>query len=343
MNRNLIAFLLLIALATGAYFLVIKKPWSTLKADETAFAVKDTASVGKIFIADMQGSKMTLERQKNIWVVNQQYQVRDDYMTVLLATIRNVTVSYPVQHAAMNKVVSELASHNKKVEIYDTHGKLLKAYYVGGPSLNGMGTFMLMEESENPYVTAIPGFQGVLETRYSTDAEAIRSTKIYGYHLNEMKQVKISYREKPDSSFTIEVLGPDSFDLKNAQGISIPPAVLSKEKLHSYLHLFSFINAEAFVNDLSKKDTILQQKPFCTVSVTDRANKEHPTNCYYMPLLKDSPMLYDKKGDPLEYDTDRYFATINNGSDFVIVQRFHFGRLLRNSGYFLKNQKQLHR
>ena len=129
MKRNLIYFIILIALVVGAYFLVIRKPWGTLNVDETAFAVDDTASIGKIFIADMQGKKVILERQKNFWIVNGKFPVRNDYMEMLLSTIKRVTINYPVPQTAMNMVVKEMASHNKKVEIYDRNGKTTGVLY----------------------------------------------------------------------------------------------------------------------------------------------------------------------------------------------------------------------
>ncbi|HYV94162.1 MAG TPA: DUF4340 domain-containing protein [Chitinophagales bacterium] len=340
MKRNLIFLLILVALALGSYFFVIRKSWSTLNTDETAFAVDDTGAIGKIFIADMQGQKVTLERQRNFWIVNEKFPVRNDYIESLLSTLKRLSVDYPVPKAAMNKVVTEMAAHNKKVEVYDKNGKLMKAYYVGGPSLDSHGTYMKMENSNTPYVTSIPGFQGVLNTRYSTDEQGMRSLTIYNFKLNEIKEVSVNYAEKPDSSFTISVLGPDSFELKNSRGEFIDHSKLDKDKLHSYLNLFKFINCEAFVNDLSKKDTILQSQPFCTVKLVDRNNQQHPTVCYQMPLNPDSPMQYDVKGTPLKYDNDRYFATINNGQDFVIVQLFHFGRLLKSCNYFLQKTKQ---
>jgi hypothetical protein len=197
-----------------------------------------------------------------------------------------------------------------------------------------------MENAKTPYVTAIPGFQGILDTRYNTDEQAIRSLSIYNFRLNEIKEVNITYTEKPDSSFTLSVLGPDSFQLKNSKGDLYAESNLDKEKIHSYLNLFRFINAEAFVNDLTQKDTILMTHPFCIVTLTGRDTQQYVTTCYHMPLQKDSPMQYDKKGNPLKYDNDRYFATVNKGQDFVIVQRFHFGRLFRNGNYFLHPQKK---
>jgi hypothetical protein len=341
MKRNIIFLLLFIMLAVSAYFLVIKKTPGTLNEEETGFAVTDTASIGKIFIGDMQGNKVVIERMKNFWMLDKKYPVRNDYIRVLLSTIKNVAVSYPVQQAAINKVAAEMAAHNKKVEIYDTRGKLIRSYFVGGPSLDSHGTFMLMEGSTNPYVTAIPGFQGVLETRYTTDADAIRSTEIYNFRLNEIREVTVEYREKADSSFSISVLGPDSFQLRSAQGSLYDAALVDKIKLRSYLDLFSFINAEAYVNDLSKKDTILQAPPFCIITLIDRRNLHHTTACYRIPLLPDSPMQFDPSGQPMKFDNDRYFASINNGSDFVIVQRYHFGRLLKNISHMLKPRKPI--
>src|SRR5438132_13761530 len=136
MKRNLIYFILLVALGVAAYFFVIKKKWGTLNVNETAFAVDETAAIGKIFIADMQGQKVILERKKDSWIVNAKYPVRNDYMDVLLSTLKRVSMSYPVPKTAMNKVVTEMAAHNKKVEVYDKNGKLMKSYFVGCPSLD---------------------------------------------------------------------------------------------------------------------------------------------------------------------------------------------------------------
>jgi hypothetical protein len=330
-------FIILALLAVGAYFLVIKKPWGTLKVDETAFAVTDTSNIGKIFIADMEAKKIVLERTKDGWMVNQKYQVRNDYIEKLLSTIKNVTVNYPVAGSAQSTVVKEMASNNKKIEIYDRSGRLIKSYYVGNPSLDQLGTYMMMEGAEKPYVTVIPGFQGTLDTRYSTDESQVRSGVIYNYRVNQLKSVSVSYSSKPDSSFMIEVIGPDSFQLKNNSGQVL--AKYNKQKIHQYLDYYKFVNCEAFMNDLPKKDSILQTQPICTITVTDRSNQAHTTVIYNMPRTSDSAMQYDRQGNPLPYDSDHFFATINNGNDFVIVQEFHMGRLFKKIAYFIAPSK----
>ncbi|MEO6167545.1 MAG: DUF4340 domain-containing protein [Chitinophagales bacterium] len=333
MNRNLLYLLLLGALGAAAYFYVIKKPSSTLNEKDKSFAVEDTAAIFKIFIADMEGKKVILQRGNNTWMVNNKYEVRNDYMKTLLSTIKRLNVSYPVPEAAEKTVITSLASSNKKVELYDKEGKAVKSYFVGGGTLNSEGTYFLMDGSAKPYVVTVPAFEGVLDTRYVADEEVIRSTAIFRLRSNEISRITVDYSEKPDSSFSIAVIGVDSFLVTNNKNVTVGTGQLSKERLQNYLGLFSSIYAETFVNDLPKKDSILQTKPFCTITLTDRQQKSQSITCYHM-LRNSTSEQFDAKGNELKYDVDRYFATMNNKSDFVILQQFHFGRLFKNFSYF---------
>jgi dihydroxyacid dehydratase/phosphogluconate dehydratase len=80
-------------------------------------------------------------------------------------------------------------------------------------------------------------------------------------------------------------------------------------------------------------------REFCTITVTDRNNQTHTTVIYNMPRTSDSAMQYDRQGNPLPYDSDHFFATINNGNDFVIVQEFHMGRLFKKIAFFIAPSK----
>jgi hypothetical protein len=84
-----------------------------------------------------------------------------------------------------------MASNNKKVEIYDKNGAIMRSYLVGGPTLESNGTYMLMNQSKTPFVTNIPGFIGVLDTRYSTDEEEIRSRNIFSFRENDIKHSSV--------------------------------------------------------------------------------------------------------------------------------------------------------
>lgn len=333
MNRNLIYLLLLLSLGIAVYFFVFKKPASTLNEKEKSFAVEDTAAIFKIFIADMEGKKVLLQRTGNTWTVNSKYEVRNDYMKTLLSTIKRLNVNYPVPEAAEKTVITGLASSNKKVELYDKEGKLLKSYFVGGGTLNSEGTYFMMEGAEKPFVVTVPAFEGVLDSRYVTDEEVIRSTAVFRFRMNQLSTISVQYQDKPDSSFQISVFNSDSFIVTNGRGTVIPNMQLNKERIQQYLSFYSGVYCESFVNDLPKRDSILQTPAFCTITVTDRQQQVHAITCYYMPRNSTSEQ-FDAKGNELQYDVDRCFATINNRKDFVIMQQFHFGKLLKNYSYF---------
>jgi hypothetical protein len=336
MKKNLLYFLLLAGLGVAVYFLVINKSSGTLKESDKAFAVEDTASLGKIFIADMEGKKVVLERTNNGWTVNNKYPARTDYMNSLLSTLKRVTIGYPVPEAGRKTVITNMASENKKVELYDKSGKLIKSYIVGGPTLESNGTYMLMSGSEIPFVTDIPGFIGVLNTRYVTDEQVIRSTNIFNFKINDISGVMVNYTDEPDSTFTISVLRADSFSVVNGKGEEMTHP--DKKRIREYLDHFGFVNAEAFLNDPHKKDSILLTKPWCSIIVTDRQHQPHVITIYHMPRNSTSEQ-FDSAGNELKYDVDRYYATINDGEDFVIIQQFHFGRLFKSYDYFRTSPK----
>jgi hypothetical protein len=317
---------------------VVKKSSSTLDEKEKAFAIEDTSAIGKIFIADMQGKKVLIERGPDSWTVNKKYEVRNDYMRTLLSTIKRVNVVYPVPEAAEKTVITNMASNNKKVEIYDKKGELMRSYLVGGATLDSKGTYMLMEGSKTPFVTAIPGFQGVLDTRYVTDQEVIRSTSIFRNRMSDISTVSVEYFDTPDSTFTITFFGPDSFELKNNKGVTLTGKSLNKDRVRNYLQLYEFINCEGYENDLPKKDTILQSAPFCNITLIDRSQHPNTVVCYYMPRNSTSEQ-FDRHGNELKYDADHFFATVHDGQDFVILQQFHFGRLFKSFNYFRNSSK----
>lgn len=340
MKKNLTYLLAFLIIATAVYYFVFRKGNSTLPVNEKNFAVADTASIGKIFIADMSKKTVTLERNQNGgWMVNEKFIARPDAVSVLLKTIKQLSIKYPVSEAARNNVLKSMSTNNTKVEIYDLNDHLIVSYYVGEGTNDFNGTYMKTLDGENPYVVSVPGFHGVLTVRYITDIEQWKSRAIFNLPINQLKSVSVKYPNELDSSFIINVIGVDSFQLVNFKTRSpINPRLVSKEKTGMYLSLFRFINAEGFENNNSGKDTILLQKPFCEIVVTDVREKTYAAICYHKPVTKSTMQQFSNDGIPMQYDVDHYYATINNGNDFVLIQQFHFGRLLQKIGFFISKK-----
>ncbi len=336
MKHTPIYLLLFLLLTLGAVVVVVMERPSTLNKKDTAFGIDDTAQVGKIAIADMQGHKVVLQRvSEGQWIINDKFPARRDYIETLLGTIKRVTASYPVPESAQSTVVKAMASNNKRVEIFDRKGKRLKAYYVGGATLDQLGTYMMMVGSEKPYVVVIPGFFGTVHTRYATDEERIRDTNILRFTTRQLREIQLTYLNKPDSSFLIRMQTPDTISLFVGDQKPVPNHLIDREKVLAYLRLFRSVNAETFANTLPKKDSILGTSPYAILSVTPTEGPTRQLTLFRMPRTQHTVLQYDSLGNPVLFDPDRYYAWLEPQKEFMIVQQFHFGPLLRNGSYFL--------
>jgi len=116
-------------------------------------------------------------------------------------------------------------------------------------------------------------------------------------------------------------------------------------KIMDLFSAFSDIRFEAIVNDLDtlKKDSILTSKPYIVINVEENNGKMHNITTF---LRKAPPDETDAEGNPVLYDRDRLYASINDKKDFVIIQFYTFGSIFKPLSYYTgiqpKNQQVSH-
>ncbi|MEI6122682.1 MAG: hypothetical protein WCQ95_03570 [Bacteroidota bacterium] len=351
-NRLAIIIILILAVLTVVLF-VLKSKTNTLGNEFNTFAVDDTASITKIFIADKNNNSIILKRINPAdWVVNDSFKTAKEVVVTLLKTIMNVEVKAPVSKAARENMIKIMASTATKVEIYQKvyridlfgkikwfpHEKLTKTYYVGSATMDNLGTYMLMDKSETPYVTFIQGFNGFLYTRYSPFLKDWRDHGIFAFHYNQLKSVEIKYFDKPEKSFTATKLNPRDFELVS---------LVTNSKIKDYdtikmMDLFSSfenIRFEALLNNLNKltKDSIVQQMPFNIITLTDTTGAKHSIKTF---LMKAPPTQVDQTGKLVVWDRDRLYALINDNRDLVMIQYYVFDRIFKPLDFYLYGAKQ---
>ena len=171
MNKNLIIAIVIILLAAVAGYLYYnQQPKNTVEAEQ-AFFMENTDAVTKVFLVDKAGKKVLLEKVDGVWMVNGKYKAFKAKINMLMETLRRIRVDYPVTDRMYNNVIKELATTSVKVEIYENNNSTpSKVYFVGGETLDGLGTPMIMEingkVASKPYVVHIPGFTGNVNPRY---------------------------------------------------------------------------------------------------------------------------------------------------------------------------------
>lgn len=323
-NKASIGIVIVLLLISAIFFFREEK--TTLKEELSNFAVKDTSSITMIFLSTQNGKNVTLKRiNESKWTVNDLYTARQDGINNLLETMYRVSVKTPVNKAAFENIVKKIASSGTKVEIYKNDNKVPdKVYYVGGTNQEHTGTEMLMDNSSVPFYTHVEGFYGFLTPRYITNANEWRDRTIFNSGFGSITSLQVEHPMDPEQSFKIIDVGNGQFalsNLKTREELSDFDTLSVKD----YLNQFQNVHYESFEETKTKEyiSSILQTTPQQVYTVTDVTGIEKTCKTYLKPV-KDGAT--DLEGNPINFDLDRMYATIND-TDFVVVQHIIFDKL----------------
>src|ERR1019366_4157746 len=167
MKKYLPYFIIITLLGAVALWFVLHKSSGTLDKEEGSFAVENKNDIQKIVLVDTDKNKLELTKTGSLWLVNGRFPAREEMLQSLLEAVTRVTSLCPVPKAAHDNVIREMLAKNVKVEVYTgKDDKPAKTYYVGGPTVQNDGTYMLLENdgkmAARPHITYIPGLHGYL-------------------------------------------------------------------------------------------------------------------------------------------------------------------------------------
>lgn len=336
-KSSIIVIAFLIALAGfSIYVYKTKGKTSTINKEASDFKFKDTAAIDKIFLADKDGKQVLLERKSNGWEVDGKYHVRPDVIELLLYTIKSVEVKSPVSKKARRSVLKIMSSKSTKIEVY-SKGEKVKQYFVGHPTQDHTGTFMILtnletgENYEDPFITHIPGFDGFLSTRYNTENIDWRDRIIVNYKAPQIKQIKMELHEIKDSSFVIDLFSMQRFGLKTNKGNFLK---FDEDRMKQYIAYFQNLNCEIVLDEKDRLVDSLNKSavPFAKLTITDRNNANNVCEFYHKQSVASKNEQY---GIDYKYDPDRLFVKYNNGKAFGVAQYYVFGKILQTYQYFL--------
>jgi hypothetical protein len=297
---------------------------STIKPELSNFAVKDTASIDKLFLADKNGNKVTLDRQsKGTWLVNGEVLARKDGIDLLLTTICDLAVRNPVPKSMEQTVIRDLSgAAQRKIEIY-SNGNLLKTYYVGTESPDNEGTFMLLEGSSVPFEMHIPGFRGILNVRYNPKADIWSDPHLFRASAKDIKEIEFNMLDRPETGFRLEYdgqFGVKLFDFQNKQIQQVDTG-----SVFGFLAQFKQLNYEAKVDKAFEGyKTIMELPNFAILKLT----KKDGTKTEIQLKRRWASEGQTVNGEKAEYDVDRCYAYLVGTEDLVIAQYFVLDRIL---------------
>ena len=344
--------LIVVLIALIAVFIAVNNnSTSTLNDKDSNFSVRDTASVTKIFMADNGVNEVLLKRTQHGWLLNKKFPVNKRSVDFLLETIKKIKVKAPVSKASRNNVVKRLAGSSVKVEIYQYvprinlfnkvklfyHEKRTKVFFVGDVTQNNLGTYMLMEGAENPYIVYIPGFRGFVSVRFSPKLDDWKSHVVFNKNLSDIKSVEIINNKKPNESFNVKVI--DAMGNYNITRLADGTTVSDYDtlKLLNFLTSFKDLRYESRLNAIlppQRIDSILHTRPIYKVTLVDIKNDTTRVIMFNKNKLPDAVTKAYEQLVPV--DLDRFYGSINNGQDFVLMQYYTFDKVLRPLSYYEK-------
>ena len=333
MKKTLLLAVLFLVLGGGAWYALRTKTTqtTTLQSPDMEFAVKNTGDIGKIFIADRSNQTATLELKDGTWMYNGTWKARPTAIQTLLQTIENVTVLSISTQAAQEHMVKSLASEGIKVEIYDKKGAKMKCYYVGGVTNDEKGTYMILENSEQPYVVHVPSFIGQLRVRYFLGDDSWRDRTVFGEKPEQIQSITVEYPQRKNESFRLEKVKEDEYRVLPYFSATPPnPNPQRKGFAEGYLLQFEQLTAEAFENQYQMRDSVSALVPFAVMTLK-RDNGETRQVRYWPVEIKQMP-------ETKALFVERYFAEIDQ-KDFMLVQHQVFGAIFKPYNFFFEGAK----
>jgi len=309
MPRKQLFYLFTIVLIGALIWFLSTDKKSTISV-ENNFAVIDTASVSKIFIADRNGTTITLNRSERNWVVNSKYGVRKDAIKTILTTINQIKIQRPVTKNAFDNVVKNLATTGIKIEIYTNQEIPNKTYTIGSSTKDHLGTYMLLAGSKAPFVVHIPSFNGFLSPRYGIQGNRIsekdwRSTNIFSLKSDDITRVIINHIQQPEKSFSLTT---SSMTLLNNSGNEVS---FNQESALQLLNEFKLLNCESYNGN---KERIEFSTPMHELIVNNDTLRTYAI----------ATKLVNGRED--NYTVKRMHATFNNG-DLMLIQDYVFNKV----------------
>lgn len=331
MSKQLKIILLLLGLALGIYFAFIRKPWKSFSGDGTDFSIMDTGAVTKLFLADARGNKVLLAKQPNLkWLVDNQVEADERKVNLLLQTLFEMKMRNPISKNEYNTVIKEFASDGIKVECYQGD-ELIKTIIVGQATNDQLGTYMMIQGSETPYVVHIPGFIGYLTPRFPTTPIKWKNKLVFDVEASQIKSVQVAYPGSPNESFFIEQAS--AITVKNHHGQLVP---CDNKFVSYYLASFTKLYAESYDDTYTtvQHDSISKTPIFCTVKITDTNGKVHELKLHKKSIDARTKMRYTEAGEELSEDTEKYFGFMDGSTSMMHIQYYSFGRILRKLSEF---------
>jgi Domain of unknown function (DUF4340) len=275
MKKIIGLLVVVIALAGVAYFLFTKN--NTQQSGLALNVAKE--KIGKIFMADMLGKTISLNKKNNVWYINDSLLARPDLINNILNIIRDIKPKQAVPMAEKNNVITALSSNGVKVEVYDNNNNLYETFTIGLSTEKKDGNFIFKKGQPDAYIYNVLGFDGDLSSTFVTSLQEWRSHTVVSCQPDSIANIEMQYAFMQDSSFNIKATNA-AYELLNYNNTNTK--AITSTKAQKYFSLFKDIKCLGFENNYAYADSIIKtQRVYGRLAITEKNNKKYNIQLYY--------------------------------------------------------------
>lgn len=327
--KNLRLYIILAVLITIAGIFYFSNTKGTLNLRNASFAIKSPDAILRIALSSSD-QRLVLEKKSGDWKVNNKYRATDKYVQNLKEALSRIAVLTPVSKAERQQVASILKKDGILVEVFGKRRSIGK-FYVGKPSMNREKTYMMMEDSNEPFITHIPAFKGLIAELFVLEESYWRNKIVFDYKPQNIETIRVEYPWESNKSFKAINYHDGTFAIRNI-GKDEFLQDFNVDKLARYFTYYQRIVFEDVVVNLTQTeiDSVLNSTAFSVISVKDDSNHENKITIYRKPAT----IELDEFGNKVRFDYDLAYATLNNNQELITIQYYIFDPLLKEIDYF---------
>jgi hypothetical protein len=314
--RNISLTILLILLLVVVLLYRSRTPFGKNQASFASEPQKEITGIEFL----MEGKKLSLEKNDNIWLVNGKHEVRKSGIAFIESILTEIKIKSPVSPDLFEQEILNKNINPVKVRVFENN-KLMKSFLVYKTGSNIYGNVMKMKERSKPFIVYVPGYEGDIGSAFIMNELFWMPYTVFNLLPSEISSVTFDNVADPASSFTIT--GKNSI-----YTLSDTTTVLTgwdSSRVRRYISYFTLIPFESWALDLSddKVDKILSGSPVCRISVKKTDGIETTLTLW--------EKVTDEAGGK---DSDRLWGKTDIRDDLFILRYFDIDPLLKKRSYF---------
>ena len=273
--------------------------------DRRDFTINNIEQIDYIEIKNKTPKSVFLSKKNGKWFLNNGFPVNKEAIGYLLETMRDMQIKRPVAVKEKENILQRMSIQRTKVSFFSNQ-KNIKTIYVGGNTQDQLGTYMILDNSSEPYVLSIPGFNGYLSSRFSCEENTWKEKVIFNINKDDIENIKINYRD------TI-----NSFQIHSKDSVS-----------DQYFSNFKKVSCEKFLKNTQdfNIEEIKKREPIFHINIKLKNGKELKLKGFE----KKSSLKGRTKNK--NYDTERFYGLFKD--ELVLIQYQQFKNILKKKSDF---------